>query len=171
MTGPAAAPTPRFRHRHPAPSLRPKDYRSFKPFIREDFDRRCAYCLVPEEDVPQGAEIYVLDHYCPKSVRHDLVAHYPNLFWSCVPCNSHKSAYWPPAEGRPSIVNLTAAAVEQHFDVCPDGELVGKTDDARFTIDRLRLNRPSLRKWRQTCVGAVPDWHRSQSQVELVPAP
>ena len=66
------------------------NYQSYKKFIREDFNNRCAYtdCL----DIHFGGyRTYHIDHVKPKSSFPDLVNSYNNLVYSCSYVNIKKS--------------------------------------------------------------------------------
>src|SRR5262249_8578818 len=74
-----------------------KTYRQFKPFLRVDFRRRCAYCERPE-DYMGGDECFEVEHFRPKSKFPELECVYSNLYYACRGCNSHKSETWPSVE-------------------------------------------------------------------------
>src|SRR4030095_2488898 len=65
-----------FSHRSPTP-MTTQDYRRFRPYIREDFNECCAYCLL-HELLAGGTENFELDHFKPKSRYPDLT-HMTNL--------------------------------------------------------------------------------------------
>ena len=127
-------------------------YRAFRPFVRADFVRQCAYCLMTET-FAGGEENFELDHFRPKSRFPLLLNDFLNIYYACHPCNFTKLDHWPPRElearGR-GIVDLCSEEFETHFSVQATGEWVGKTDSGDYTIDLLRLNRQNLvylRRW------------------------
>ena len=69
------------------------DYHRYKPFLRTDFNKRCAYCNLSEERITTYFEI---DHYIPKDafkdIRPELETDYNNLMFACRKCNSEKSS-------------------------------------------------------------------------------
>src|SRR5450755_630058 len=72
------------------------DYRKYKPYLRLDFHKRCAYCHIPEMRYgPTGN--YAVDHFRPKSRPEfaTLVCRYSNLFYACRDCNLYKGSTWP----------------------------------------------------------------------------
>ena len=107
---------PHFDRRANAPVITSSDYRAFREYVREDFRRTCAYCLV-EELWAAGNENYEIDHFRPKS-------RFPSLRLSCT---GHVTS---------AIASNTTAG--------PSGRWRGKTLAAEYTIDTLRLNRPHL---------------------------
>ena len=64
-------------------------YASFRPWLRDEFEFRCAYCL-HRELFAQAVSDHVIDHFLPKSIHPDLSASYNNLVYSCRPCNEAK---------------------------------------------------------------------------------
>jgi 5-methylcytosine-specific restriction endonuclease McrA len=84
---------PKSRHTR---RLRPgpfKKYWEYKPFLREEFEKKCVYCRMP--DTMKDQEMYGVDHYRPKSLFSELLTTYTNLFYCCNPCNRRKREYWP----------------------------------------------------------------------------
>jgi len=73
-------------------------YGRYKPFLREDFNKRCGYC--------DGLDIYTggsrgfqIDHFKPKKLFPDLETTYDNLVYSCPYCNRSKWDYWREDKG------------------------------------------------------------------------
>ena len=68
------------------------NYSSYKPFLEEDFSKRCAYCNLSRDAITTPFEI---DHFIPrnafKTIRPDLETDYKNLIYSCKKCNIAKS--------------------------------------------------------------------------------
>ena len=59
------------------------DYADFKPWLRDEFQFRCVYCLCRERWFPDGNEAFSIDHLQPKSVASTLVCNYDNLVYAC----------------------------------------------------------------------------------------
>lgn len=121
-------------------------YRDFRPFVRNDFLRQCAYCLMTEL-LAGGAENFELDHFRPKSQFPQLLNDFYNIYYSCHPCNHAKLDKWPSAELEAlgySFVDLCVDDFDEHFEVLSNGEWRGVTGAGRYTIDALRLNREHL---------------------------
>ena len=128
------------------------DYRRFKPYLRVDFDRRCAYCHIPE--LRNGpSRNYAVDHFRPKS-RPEFVAlrsQYSNLYYACHRCNDCKHVRWPSAEEQRRgyrFLDPCADDFTEHFAVQPDGHLQPLTLAAEYSSHFLQLNREYLREWR-----------------------
>ena len=136
---------PRFPRRTDPPPPTNK-YGNYRPLVREDFWGTCAYCLLPEL-LAGGEENFELDHFRPKSKFRHLETEFYNLYYSCHPCNKIKRDYWPPPEVETKgigFVDLCVDDFSSHFAVAGDCEWRGQTDSARYTIDRLRLNKKAL---------------------------
>jgi hypothetical protein len=121
-------------------------YRSFRPFVREDFLRQCAFCLLAEL-LAGGEEDFELDHFRPRHRFPELLNDFYNLYYACHPCNHIKSDTWPPpaleARGT-SFVDLCKEDFAAHFSVEKDGTWNGVTEPGNYTIDKLNLNRKHL---------------------------
>lgn len=70
------------------------NYRSYKPYLIQDFNNRCGYC--DDFDGWVGGEgTYHIDHFAPKSRFSALENDYNNLVYACSFCNRFKSDDWP----------------------------------------------------------------------------
>ena len=136
---------PYFLRRTPPPKVK-GDYHSFRPFVREDFSRQCAFCLFSEL-LAGGEENFELDHFRPRHRFPDLLNDFYNLYYSCHPCNHIKRGSWPsPAleEQGISFVDLCKEDFATHFSVEKNGIWSGLTNPGKYTIDKLNLNRQHL---------------------------
>jgi hypothetical protein len=146
---------PRFLRTRPAPRVR-GDYGAFRPFVRTDFERTCAYCLV-HEIFAGGAAAFQLDHFRPRSRFKELVNDFFNLYYACYPCNLRKRDAWPSAELSErgvGFVDLCADNFEEHFEQRPDGTWSPLTPSAAYTVERIDLNRADLVTLRRLIVEA-----------------
>jgi hypothetical protein len=136
---------PRFHRTAPCPEV-VGGYRSYRPFVRADFECLCAYCLIRELHCG-GEECYELDHFRPRSRFPELERDFYNLYYACHPCNGIKRDKWPSAQLQQKgigIVDLCREEFHEHFDAGGDGRWKGLTASAEYTIELLRLNRPHL---------------------------
>lgn len=160
---------PRFSRRAIAPVVK-GGYRSYRPFVREDFAGQCAYCLL-SEIMAGGEENFELDHFRPRSLFKELVNDFYNIYYSCHPCNHQKRDAWPVPELEAkgvSIVDLCTDEFRTHFLVNADGTWEGKTETGAYTIKVLRLNRKHLITIRQILAGAGYAIHEERvDEVEL----
>ena len=162
---------PRFTRTHPTPAVRGKHYRRFHPYVRRDFEERCAYCLIPEH----WEEAFELDHFRPRPLFGDLVNNFHNLYYACRKCNGYKHDHWPSEKERAlgyGFVDLCCDDVQGHFALMSDGSLKGLTPSAEWTIDRIRLNRSHLVTMRRFLFNHFgPDWILSECHPHDVDLP
>ena len=87
------------------------DYKSFKPYLAEDFNNRCGYCDSHDKFFG-GLKNFQIDHFKPHSILVFLpLKHkYHNLVYSCQSCNRAKSNKWKNTAGfiDPCDVNYDA---------------------------------------------------------------
>jgi len=149
-----------------------QDYRRFRPYIREDFNECCAYCLL-HELLTGGAENFELDHFKPKSQYPDLMYVYENIYYSCHPCNNIKHDSWPTDELHAKgyrFVDPCHDDFSTHLTEV-DGQWEPLTPAGDYSQERLRLNRKHLVQIRRMLVqmlnklGAPPlDWNQPLKQ-------
>jgi uncharacterized protein (TIGR02646 family) len=142
---------PRVVRKQRPPAL--TDYKKYKPYLRRDFGRRCAYCHIPESRYGTPGN-YAVDHFRPKSVPEfsKLVCRYSNLFYACRDCNLYKGSTWPSKAERTlgcRFLNPCAIDPAGQWIVAEDGTLTPGTPAAQYMVEQLRLNRESLRDWRR----------------------
>jgi hypothetical protein len=68
-----------------------KDYRKYKPWLRDEFKFRCVYCMQREKWEKSGYRGFHVDHRVPQSVDETKILEYDNLVYSCGMCNTYKS--------------------------------------------------------------------------------
>ena len=145
-----------FRRSPDVPALDdPLDYRDL--YLRPDFQFRCAYCLTHEYYFLDG-EAGEVDHHRP---LHPPVAlgldfshlrcAYTNLYWCCPRCNLYKGNRWPTDAQYASGTRFLDPCEEDHnthWDTHSDGTVAAKTATGRYSIQKIRLDRPRLNKRR-----------------------
>ena len=111
------------------------DSASYKPWLRDDFAFRCAYCLTRErwDASPSGHNDFGIDHVVAQSTDPLLVATYGNLAYACNTCNSAKGT-------APLPWNPLAEAVGFHVAVREDGMAVALTAEGEDWVITFRLN-------------------------------
>lgn len=127
------------------------NYKKYKPYLRIDFDRRCAYCHMPETRYG-GPRNFAVEHFRPKKLFPSLKCDYSNLYYACNSCNDFKGARWP-THGEQAhsseFVDPCESALSAHIGF--DG-LTGAaspfTIAGRYTSNHLNLDRDFLRIWR-----------------------
>ncbi len=130
-------PLPREKRRHG-----PAGYAScerYRPWLRDEFDFRCVYCL-KREVWGQVTGEFDIDHFQPQSVNPRRQLDYLNLVYACRRCNSVKRDQ---TVGDPfSLLHSKSIAT------LPDGSLYAPDREARRLIRQLDLNSPRLKNWR-----------------------
>lgn len=116
-----------------------KTYRRYCPWLRDEFDFRCVYCL-KRETWGQVTGEFELDHFEPQSVNAQRQLDYLNLVYACRRCNCVKLDQ---SVDDPSA-RLHSAAAQAQF----DGSLHPQDLATRRLIRQLDLNSPRLKKWR-----------------------
>ncbi len=131
---------PIFRNHEPLET--PADYRKFKKYLRLDFERRCAYCHIPETRYGPSRN-FTVDHFRPKSLYPQLIRTYRNLYYACACCNSFKG----PVDGP--FLDPCLEQYPHHFMVIADtGQAEPRTARGSYFIEHLNLNRAYLAEWR-----------------------
>lgn len=137
----------RFQRTSPAPPLPDgKDYTFFRPDVRKDFERCCAYCL-RHEDHCGGVDHFELDHFKPQKRFPDLINEFSNIYYCCHRCNKRKSVSWPKEQEQVAgyyFVDLCHDDFETHYQLRSDGRLELLTTAAKYTEKTLKLNSPEL---------------------------
>jgi hypothetical protein len=104
------------------------------------------------EQEGKGPEAFCIDHFKPRS-KGGRVNHYPNLYWSCIPCNRFKGDQWPTAAQRRRGIRFADPCREWdygvHFVENDFGELIPQTPCGEYHVTVLRLNLPWLCRQRR----------------------
>src|SRR4051794_10586934 len=67
-----------------------EEFNAYKPWLRDEFAFRCAYCLYREVWTDFGHSNFGVDHAAAKSVDPDRECEYENLVYACNRCNTAK---------------------------------------------------------------------------------
>jgi len=121
-------------------------YKSYRPWLRDEFLFRCAYCL-KREMWGQITSEFELDHFQPQSISPDLRFDYLNLVYSCRRCNAIKLDQ--------SIDDPLLLLTQEHAVILPDGSLKAESVATIRLIQQLDLNSPTLIRWRQMWIRIV----------------
>ncbi len=156
-----------------------KDYSKYKPNLRSDFKKCCAYCLI-HEDYLGGETNFEIDHHQPSSLFPSLNSTYTNLFWSCHTCNNAKSNKWPTPQdilqGK-RFIDTTQEKYSDHFTIDDKGRIYSTTDIGLYTRFILKLDRPGLVKSRLLILGLAAqacievDWDQPVDDIVGLIAP
>ncbi len=122
------------------------NYRKYKLYLQDDFNRRCGYCDV-FDDHCGGRKVFHIDHFRPHSrpefehLKHD----YSNLVYSCPYCNGAKDNDWPAGNSGQSVVDGKGyidpcdADFDNHLERSDDGRICPKTDVGSYMLNHLKL--------------------------------
>lgn len=118
-------------------------YRTYKKYLKTEFDAICVYCRMP--DFLSEVNSYAVEHYRPKTLFPELETEYLNLFYSCCICNNLKSSFWPDKNdeslGR-FIPNPCDYVMHNHLRSQTEGTVKPHSLAGVWTIGLLDLNAP-----------------------------
>lgn len=127
------------------------DYKSYKPWLCDEFAFRCVFCLARERWCHDGPNGFGVDHLIPNTVRPDLLCDYGNLLYLCNRCNSSKRLS--------AVLDPAAHALGDHLQVAHDGEIVGITKEGEHVIDCFNLNYSGAMAYRKRKIERLTRWH------------
>jgi HNH endonuclease len=114
-------------------------YERYRPWLRDEFDFRCAYCL-KRETWGQVTGEFELDHFEPQSLNPKLSLDYLNLVYACRRCNAVKRDQ--------TVADPLRLLRTTRTTLLPDGSLQAHDHDTQRLIRQLDLNSPKLKSWR-----------------------
>jgi len=142
MTNPFSYPSEPHRHRHGPCGY--ANYESYRPWLRDEFDFRCVYCLAREQWTSfKGA--FALDHFNPVAISPDARSVYENLIYCCNACNLTK--------GDRAVSDPLELLVSSVVSVDGDGEIRTTSNEAASLIEQLGLDDERLVEFRKLWIG------------------
>lgn len=114
-----------------------KNYGSFKPYIREDFNKKCGYC--DDSDIYSGGSRgFHIDHFRPHSIQKflKLKETYSNLVYSCSYCNGAKSNEWKDING---FIDPCSSEYDKHVVRNDKGQIAYTTERGKYIYRNLNL--------------------------------
>lgn len=116
----------------------PERYRrdDVKDALRGETHGKCAYC---ESNIEHISFAHI-EHLIPKSVMPELVCAWENLTLACEMCNTFKGDYY---SAEAPLLNPYTDSVSEDL-VFYGPMAIDRSDRARLTISKLRLNRSAL---------------------------
>jgi hypothetical protein len=122
------------------------DYASYKPWLRDEHDYRCVYCLTRETwnlSRASPSNGFGADHMLSQINARDKVADYGNLCYCCNDCNS--------AKGKRSLPQqLIDRPLKEHLRVKDDGTIECLTAEGLWLRDCMHLDLKEQVDWRRT---------------------
>lgn len=110
-------------------------YRRYKPYLAEDFNRRCGYTDCPDSWFG-GKNTFHIDHFKPFSKNPALATAYSNLVYCCSYVNILKS------DDEGDYIDPCDIDFNEHFERDPDGSIIPKASskEANYMFTKLQLN-------------------------------
>ena len=122
-------------HRHGPRGYR--NYRAYKPWLRDEFDFRCVYCLWRERWCAEGDHLFSVDHLLPQTTHPEHSCDYDNLVYAYGQCNALK-------QDAETVINPCEEALGHYLGIQSDGSVRPLTARGAEQIALCRLNRPRL---------------------------
>jgi len=114
----------------------------YKPWLRDEFQFRCVFCLCRERWFPTGDGAFSVDHLLSQSSAVQRVSDYDNLLYACCHCNSAK-------RNIADVPNPCEEPYGEHLIVSSVGVIRGLTTLGWDLIHICQLDRPKLTEFRQ----------------------
>ncbi len=130
-------PKPRKQRRHGPAGY--TEYKYYRPWLRDEFDFRCVYCL-KRETWGQVTFDFELDHFKPQSLDPQRSLDYMNLVYACRRCNAIKRDQ--------NVADPLRLLRGPNVDTLIDGSLRTHDIETQRLIRQLDLNSPKLKNWR-----------------------
>jgi hypothetical protein len=108
-------------------------YPAYKPWLRDEFEFRCVYCLTREPWSADGQNRFSIDHVKAKSTHTELTLDYDNLVYCCVRCNTLKST-------KVGLPDPCKTSLYKHMKLLHSGRFVGLTPQGKRLVEYLMLN-------------------------------
>jgi hypothetical protein len=121
-------------------------YEAYRDWLRDEFDFRCAYCLMRESWL-RGSRGFQIDHCSPRRLDPTRESEYDNLTYTCPWCNQSKA-------GVP-VPNPTDVAYGMALQVTENGVVEAKNSLGAILIDGLRLNHAEITHQRRLVIRVV----------------
>ena len=133
-------------------------YAYFRPWLRDEFDFRCVYCLW-REAWSHALSIFEIDHFVAVAVNQKLEKHYGNLVYACRNCNNRKS--------NRTILNPEKIPLGSCVEVLETGEIRPLNNDGICLIDDLGLDQKRSTDMRKLQIDSI----RSHAKHDMPPVP
>ena len=122
------------------------NYAHLRPWLRDEFDFRCVYCLKREQWCFQLND-FELDHQVAQSIAPDLCREYTNLVYACHNCNHRK--------GNRHLPSPDKVAYGACMEVLSTGKIVAHNDDGVRLVDELALDGEKITAMRYQIIRSI----------------
>lgn len=144
----------------------PQGYSSYthhRPWLRDEFDFRCVYCLKREQWCFHLGE-FELDHQVAQSIAPVLCKEYTNLVYACHNCNHRKGAKRLPSPEQVAY----GACLEVFTRGRRIGEIEPLNDDGVRLIDELGLDQEKITRTRRQYIMTIRSLEKRERKVFLM---
>ena len=124
-----------------------RSYESYRPWLRDEFQFRCVFCLYREQWLSTKGGKWDIDHLRPRNRTPELKLDYDNLVYLCTTCNGNKRAKVVP---DPCLV-----ALGKCVRVSSDGSISASNRSGRLLIKALRLDNDDYTRMREQISGIL----------------
>lgn len=135
-----------------------KEYRRYRPWLRDEFSFRCVYCLMRERWSDMRVAMPV-DHFVPQAKAPHLASIYDNLLYLCANCNLLK--------GDELLPDPCEVALGECLAIGRDGRIDALNGEGELIIDVLELDDPKVTTYRRQVIGTILS-HAAHSPKELI---
>jgi hypothetical protein len=118
------------------------NYQSYKPWLRDEFQFRCVYCLWRERWLSVGEDAFSVEHLQARAEAPERICDYENLVYASCRCNAVKT------DAR-CVLDPCQQAYGHHLEIHPDGTIQGLTAQGRELIEICQLARPRITQARR----------------------
>jgi hypothetical protein len=122
-------------------------YESYRPWLRDEFAFRCAFCLYREQWPSTRGRRWDIDHLRPRKRAPELRLAYDNLVYLCATCNGSKKAKLVPDPCR--------VALGKCVRVADNGKISARNRAGRLLIKALRLDNEDYTRVREQIIGIL----------------
>jgi len=123
-------------------------YEYFRPWLRDEFDFRCVYCLW-REVWSHALSVFEIDHFVAQATDETRKLQYANLVYACHNCNKRKS--------KKSVLDPATHPYGACIRVLESGKIEALNDDGVRLIDDFALDQPKITEARARFI----QWARS----------
>ena len=123
-----------------------KNWEEYRPWLRDDFDFHCVFCL-RRETWDERRAVFAVEHLTARKHAPERALDYTNLVYACASCNSAKSTKTAP--------DPCAHAYGQLVEVRPDGTIHAQNAEGRLLIRAANLDDAETNRWRHLLIGTL----------------
>lgn len=124
------------------------NYKSFKPWLRDEFGFRCVYCLWRERWYANGDTAFSVEHLQSRAASPQLARDYDNLVYACCRCNAAKT-------DTSILLNPCRDPFGEHLEVDAQGIIRALTPAGNELISACKLDQPVLTESRRRLIELI----------------